>query len=812
MSADKVHQLAQQMVESIRGGGGAGPRAAAVTTTTAAAAAGGGGDVDLFTQCLKELANNSRKVVSLLRIVLDRLEESIPCEPNLQSIMTDRRLLTRITGFLFPSESFGVIPRVCRVWAADVKHFLGFLAPYYMSRESSLKHLGMVKLVDLTFARGVDSAAFASSEVGGVRNNGSKRPVVDENIENNEEELESEDDLEFGDESSDGDLESARDPNNPEASPKSKLHFFKSEIECGVVENGKILYSIFSDYFGRYVDVFTAVADPQKRHLFRASTLAAKLRCKTNKVGMYLARRREFQDDIYQATVLRRKPMGATGLKAGGYFISLNACKKYEEHFSGGRSKSSGQLPRKRKLDELCENESDGSKSPLPDDEIGDSGEANVQDQLPVVDRSGDVEAANALISFESNMVAPPISHIASVMPPYQEAPPLPIAQPSDVSVHSGVSHKSEHNQVNHQDPVAGPVNPMDNPGLLPPGGSLPGIPHFSNGPGIHQLPDPRLSRPPHPSALLAQADNIVIPLAKKSKISPSQTGGSPTAPGGVQSFPPQQGRPPHMQQMPQPPHQQPWGPQGMPPQNYPQGHPSQFNPHQMNPDFGYPSHPNFHPNAVHHPYVQYYQGSRLPGPAPGPGPSHQAMAVRHSMPQPMPQHMPPQVYDQQFMMMQQYQQQQRIEHAREMQAKAAQAAQQAGGQQGMPPQSHPSQGQIMHGMQIHPQQGYQHSQTMGFPRMAPQQMPSGMHPSQMGSVGQQSGPPPQQLGMPPQAQQMQHPSQMHPGAPSSQMAGMQQQVNGHPQGQVPEDGQGFQRQYGQFPLNFQSGGHPQQR
>jgi hypothetical protein len=308
-SQAKLEVLTQQLVASLTSQGGTAE------------------ELNTLTQCLKDLSRNSRSLISTLRIVLDRLEESIPCEPNLKSILTDRRLLTRITGFLAPSATFGVLPRVCRVLAADVKQFLGFLAPYYMSTEQSMKQFGMVKLVDLTVSHGSSS----KHEMHHVESNnqhhhgrrGESNHWEEQDTFQEENNFDS-DDLD----SSDEDLDSTRDPNNPEASPGKmdpKLHLFKSEIECGVVlDDGKVAYSIFSDYFGRYVDVFTAVADPSKRQLFRASTLAAKLKCKTNKVGMYLARRREFQDDIYQATNFRRKPIGASGLKSGGYFISLN--------------------------------------------------------------------------------------------------------------------------------------------------------------------------------------------------------------------------------------------------------------------------------------------------------------------------------------------------------------------------------------------------------------------------------------------------------------------------------------------------------
>ncbi len=71
------------------------------------------------------------------------------------------------------------------------------------------------------------------------------------------------------------------------------------------------------------VELYTAVSDPQQRTLYRASALADRFGCATNKVGMYLARRRHVQDGIFQATTFLQKPTGRSGLKAGGYFLSL---------------------------------------------------------------------------------------------------------------------------------------------------------------------------------------------------------------------------------------------------------------------------------------------------------------------------------------------------------------------------------------------------------------------------------------------------------------------------------------------------------
>jgi len=49
---------------------------------------------------------------------------------------------------------------------------------------------------------------------------------------------------------------------------------------------------------------------------------------------MYLARRRLNHDGIFQAVSFRKKPSGRTGLKAGGYFLSLAACQAFESHFN----------------------------------------------------------------------------------------------------------------------------------------------------------------------------------------------------------------------------------------------------------------------------------------------------------------------------------------------------------------------------------------------------------------------------------------------------------------------------------------------
>jgi hypothetical protein len=108
-----------------------------------------------------------------------------------------------------------------------------------------------------------------------------------------------------------------------------------SVIECGALDaSGNRLFSSFSQFFEKDIEIFTAVEDPQRRVLYRASNLADKFKVATNMVGMYLSRRRDRSDGIYQATAFENKPHGRTGLKAGSYFLTLDACKSFDEHFT----------------------------------------------------------------------------------------------------------------------------------------------------------------------------------------------------------------------------------------------------------------------------------------------------------------------------------------------------------------------------------------------------------------------------------------------------------------------------------------------
>ena len=126
---------------------------------------------------------------------------------------------------------------------------------------------------------------------------------------------------------------------------------YNSIIECGIVTSDPAasgpsssplsgptrLFRVYSPFFGKEVEVYTALTDPQRLPLYRASALADKYLYATNKVGMYLSRRRLHSGGgIYQATGFQCKPAGRTGLKCGGYFLTIDACKEFENHFLYG--------------------------------------------------------------------------------------------------------------------------------------------------------------------------------------------------------------------------------------------------------------------------------------------------------------------------------------------------------------------------------------------------------------------------------------------------------------------------------------------
>ena len=126
---------------------------------------------------------------------------------------------------------------------------------------------------------------------------------------------------------------------------------YNSIIECGILPTSadnilsppsaassptQRIFKLYSPFFTKQVEVYTALSDPAQQTLYRASSLAEKFHYATNKVGMYLSRRRLHSGGIYQATGFRSKPAGRTGLKCGGYFLTIEACKEFENHFQYG--------------------------------------------------------------------------------------------------------------------------------------------------------------------------------------------------------------------------------------------------------------------------------------------------------------------------------------------------------------------------------------------------------------------------------------------------------------------------------------------
>ena len=114
---------------------------------------------------------------------------------------------------------------------------------------------------------------------------------------------------------------------------KRKARKWQSTITCGFInDQGKRQFEVWSDFFGRDVQVFTASLDPKSRILYRVSDLKYRINSRSNNIGMYFARRRVRQGGIYQATDYIFKTSGRNGLKAGSYFASLEACQKFEDH------------------------------------------------------------------------------------------------------------------------------------------------------------------------------------------------------------------------------------------------------------------------------------------------------------------------------------------------------------------------------------------------------------------------------------------------------------------------------------------------
>jgi hypothetical protein len=121
--------------------------------------------------------------------------------------------------------------------------------------------------------------------------------------------------------------------------PESCLNGQTSIILCGVPGlHGERIYTEDNrSYFQATVDVYVARDDPQQCTLYRASALAHKFDVANNLVGMYLMRRRRHvahMPGLYQASGFHFKPRNSSGLKTGGYFVSMDVCMQFQLYMS----------------------------------------------------------------------------------------------------------------------------------------------------------------------------------------------------------------------------------------------------------------------------------------------------------------------------------------------------------------------------------------------------------------------------------------------------------------------------------------------
>jgi hypothetical protein len=102
----------------------------------------------------------------------------------------------------------------------------------------------------------------------------------------------------------------------------------QSEIICGLEVSGQSRVSVENcTFFQKEVQFFFAVADPLQRKLYRSSDLAVLVNMDRAQIGMQLKRRRDHLDGIFQATSFLHKPPHTQGLRAGGYFLTMDCCK-----------------------------------------------------------------------------------------------------------------------------------------------------------------------------------------------------------------------------------------------------------------------------------------------------------------------------------------------------------------------------------------------------------------------------------------------------------------------------------------------------
>jgi len=119
--------------------------------------------------------------------------------------------------------------------------------------------------------------------------------------------------------------------------------WFASNLNTGVVvvvDGHRRMMSLYSSFFGGHVDVYTAADDEEEEILYKGSDLAAKTASNSNKLAMYLSRRKGHIPGIYQASSFLHKGSPRNKLKSGCYFVSLAVCELYQAHLQQQQKKS----------------------------------------------------------------------------------------------------------------------------------------------------------------------------------------------------------------------------------------------------------------------------------------------------------------------------------------------------------------------------------------------------------------------------------------------------------------------------------------
>lgn len=110
---------------------------------------------------------------------------------------------------------------------------------------------------------------------------------------------------------------------------------YVSQVECGHVNihTGERVFAEYVPLFNKEVPVYTAVKDPHRRKLFKASDLSKIAGRSNNMLSMHLARNKsKLESGIYQASEITHKKDSSKDLRVGGYFFTIDACEKFLKH------------------------------------------------------------------------------------------------------------------------------------------------------------------------------------------------------------------------------------------------------------------------------------------------------------------------------------------------------------------------------------------------------------------------------------------------------------------------------------------------